>query len=95
MDVWMTVFDKATRSDFLNGRIKKFAASFDWLIKSKDNFMKTLEGNYCDKSQGQASGMTLEQFKAEYNMDITTSGDLEYWINKGTIRADQRARLMQ
>ena len=94
LDVWKIVMDKATKSPFLNGRVKKFCASFDWLIKSQDNFTKTLEGNYDDKNQV-SSGMTLEEFKAEFNMEIQDLKEMDYWIKKGTIRADQRTRLQQ
>jgi hypothetical protein len=44
--VWETVFSKAAQSDFLNGRVKKFQASFDWFVKNSDNFQKTYEGNF-------------------------------------------------
>jgi hypothetical protein len=97
MQTWGLVVDKATKSDFLNGRVAKFQASFDWVVKSADNFTKTLEGNYDNKKDkaGSASGMTLEQFKEEFNMEIDSLSELEYWVGKGTIRADQKRRFQQ
>lgn len=48
--IWEEVFEKATTSSFLNGNNKRgFTASFDWVIKSPNNFLKVLEGNYSDK----------------------------------------------
>jgi hypothetical protein len=97
MQTWELVVDKATKSDFLNGRVAKFQASFDWVVKSADNFTKTLEGNYDNKKDkaGSATGMTLEQFKEEFNMEIDSLSELEYWVGKGTIRADQKRRFQQ
>lgn len=95
LSAWEVVFDKATKSDFLNGRVKAFMASFDWVVKSSDNFTKVLEGNYDNKKDNasSATGMTLEQFKEEFNLEIDTQDELEYWINRGTLRPDQRGRL--
>lgn len=45
------VFEKAEKSDFLKGKSGKFKASFDWLMKPA-NFIKVLEGNYDNRSDG-------------------------------------------
>lgn len=39
-------FKLISSSSFLNGSKTKWAASFDWLVKSPDNLQKVLEGNY-------------------------------------------------
>lgn len=53
----ITVFKKVEQSDFLTGRIssdkqRPFKASFDWIMKPS-NFIKILEGNYDNRSDGQ------------------------------------------
>lgn len=51
-DAVYQMIDKASESDFLNGRNKKgFVATFDWLILP-NNFIKVLEGNYDNKNNG-------------------------------------------
>lgn len=41
-----TMFEKASKSDFLNGvNQRSWKANFDWLI-NESNFLKVLEGNY-------------------------------------------------
>lgn len=47
----ITVFEKAEKSDFLKGKNGTFKASFDWLMKPA-NFIKVLEGNYDNRSDG-------------------------------------------
>ncbi len=52
----ITVFKKVEQSDFLTGRInadkqRPFKASFDWIMKPS-NFIKILEGNYDNRSDG-------------------------------------------
>lgn len=40
------MFEKASKSDFLNGvNQRSWKANFDWLI-NESNFLKVLEGNY-------------------------------------------------
>lgn len=48
LETWKTVIQKAAFSDFLNGRSpgSQWQASFDWIVKSPDNFLKVLEGKY-------------------------------------------------
>lgn len=47
------VIDKATASEFLNGKNDKgWIASFDWIFQHPSNFTKTLEGNYDTKIIG-------------------------------------------
>lgn len=43
-----TVFDKVSKSDYLNGHINGWKADFDWILKT-NNFIKILEGNYDNK----------------------------------------------
>lgn len=68
----VSVFMKASVSDFLNGKNNRnFIASFDWLLKPT-NFPKVLEGNYdnpvntkaSDPLTANANGL-LEQVKQE------------------------------
>jgi len=70
-----TVFEKAEASDFLAGRKKDsdFIASLDWLMKSDNNFLKVLEGNYDNKNSAETKavsdmrkiteGMTQEEYE--------------------------------
>lgn len=50
LETWEVVFQKIAQSDFLNGRIKKWQASFDWVIGSPDKFLSTLEGKYDNRN---------------------------------------------
>lgn len=50
LETWETVFQKVAQSDFLNGRIKRWQASFDWVIGSPDKFLSTLEGKYDNRN---------------------------------------------
>jgi len=50
LETWKTVIRKVAASDFLNGRITKFRADFDWVVKSPDNFNKALEGKYDNRT---------------------------------------------
>jgi uncharacterized protein YdaU (DUF1376 family) len=45
------VFKNTAESDFLNGRVTSFTASFDWVLKP-DNFIKILEHNYKNNKNG-------------------------------------------
>lgn len=45
------VFRNVSESDFLNGRVTNFTASFDWILKP-DNFIKILENNYKNNKNG-------------------------------------------
>lgn len=49
---WELVFARMVKSDFLCGRAKNsdWVASFSWLIKSDDNAVKVLNGNYDNSS---------------------------------------------
>lgn len=50
-DKIFTLFEKAGKSDFLNGKNdKNWIAGFDWLLNEK-NMVKVLEGNYDNKSK--------------------------------------------
>ena len=40
------VFKKIEASDFLSGRQGSFKASFDWVFKNNNNWLKAIEGNY-------------------------------------------------
>lgn len=46
IEIFRAFFRKVSASDFLSGKGGKWAATFDWLIESSGNFMKTFEGNY-------------------------------------------------
>ena len=49
--LWREVLEKLEASDFCTGRNSDWKASFDWLIKNENNFNKTLEGNYDNKTR--------------------------------------------
>ena len=55
------VFRNVSQSDFLNGRVTNFSASFDWIIKPA-NFIKILENNY--KNNGKQEQSTTEIFQS-------------------------------
>lgn len=44
-------FEKTEASDFLSGRIKRWQASFDWIISSADHLERILEGVYDNKQK--------------------------------------------
>lgn len=50
-EIFYETLDKATKSDFLNGKISNFMASFDWIICPR-NFLKVYEGNYDNEDRG-------------------------------------------
>jgi len=51
LDGLTALFEKAGKSNFLNGKNnKKWVATFDWLIEEK-NMVKTLEGNFDNKEK--------------------------------------------
>jgi|GEM_PF-824465 hypothetical protein len=53
MNVFIELFTKAEKSDFLSGRDSKWSGcAFDWLLNSK-NVLKVLEGNYDNKQNMQ------------------------------------------
>lgn len=53
MNVFIELFTKAEKSDFLSGRDSKWSGcAFDWLLNSK-NILKVLEGNYDNKQNVQ------------------------------------------
>lgn len=53
MNVFIELFNKAEKSDFLSGRDSKWSGcAFDWLLNSK-NILKVLEGNYDNKQNVQ------------------------------------------
>lgn len=68
-DSILEVFQKASRSDFLNGENNRtFKASFDWIM-NKANFVKILEGNYDnDKLKGKSQGgrISHDGFESDY-----------------------------
>lgn len=44
--VFINIFRKVAKSDFLSGRAKDWRATFDWLTQSSTNFLKVCEGHY-------------------------------------------------
>ena len=65
-EAWMptieSLFEACEASDFLRGVNKnKWQATFDWLFSNGSNWVKVLEGNYANKTQGNPSpaGVTL------------------------------------
>lgn len=67
LDDFTMLFKKAERSNFLKGENeKKWAASFDWLIK-KDNIAKVLNGKFDNKGTTTYAGYSLELFEQMLN----------------------------
>ena len=58
----LEVFALVEQSDFLSGRSDKWQASFDWIMKY-ENFLKILEGNYKNKSNGINSRVFIDENK--------------------------------
>lgn len=60
-----TVIDKATASQFLNGKNDRgWIASFDWVFQHPNNFIKVLEGNYDTKIIGTATESSTKQYQS-------------------------------
>ncbi|KZL93799.1 hypothetical protein CLMAG_08500 [Clostridium magnum DSM 2767] len=74
MNIFIELFTKAEKSDFLSGRDGKWSGcAFDWLLNSK-NILKVLEGNYDNKQNSQKQNTrkvsTFNNFKhREYDYD--------------------------
>jgi len=43
------LFEKINKSDWLTGKVKNWAITFDWLIANNKNYIKILEGQYDNK----------------------------------------------
>ena len=67
---------KAEQSDFLNGRVKEFRASFDWILKPA-NFVKVLEDNYANRSKP-AKTETPNNVYAQLYAEAVASGEDAY-----------------
>ena len=74
-------FDKLlvciSKSSFLLGKTTDWKISFDWLVKSENNYIKILEGNYNDKSKEQRSNsgsVSVSRKCAKCNYNLTTDG---------------------
>lgn len=73
LDELKDVILKAEQSDFLNGRVKEFRASFDWILKPA-NFTKILEGNYTNRNgkagetaEDRQRAAAIDEFEADAN----------------------------
>ena len=73
LDELKDVILKAGQSDFLNGRVKEFRASFDWILKPA-NFTKIAEGNYTNRSgkagetaEDRQRAAAIDEFEADAN----------------------------
>lgn len=63
-----TVFDMASRSDFLNGKNDRgWSANFDWLLNER-NMAKVLEGNYSNRDK-QTQMQDKYNFLAEFGKE--------------------------
>jgi len=74
-------FDKLlvciSKSSFLLGKTTDWKISFDWLVKSDNNYIKILEGNYNDKSKEQRSNgnnILTARKCSKCNYNLTTDG---------------------
>ena len=75
--IWEKVFQKASKSSFLNGNNKRgFQGKFDWIVKSNSNFSKVLEGNYDDEDTSLASQSSNTTSTKTSNTD--TSAKIEF-----------------
>ncbi len=50
LEFWEDYFNKVESSDFLSGRVTRWRADFDWLMKPS-NFEKVLEGKYANRQE--------------------------------------------
>ena len=79
------VFDKASKSLFLNGNGSRgFIASIDWLLKPT-NFLKTLEGNY-DNNRSNGTNTTNQR----YHQTTTDGHPSDSELRQQSIRIMQR-----
>lgn len=51
---WAAIKLAIRASPYLRGEVKNWAVFFDWVFDSKTNYIKILEGNYADRSNGNA-----------------------------------------
>ncbi len=50
LEFWEDYFNKVESSDFLSGRVTRWRADFDWIMKPS-NFEKVLEGKYANRQE--------------------------------------------
>lgn len=60
LEAWATYFKTAGESDFLNGKVKDFKATFDWLL-NQNNMAKVLEGNYTNRKAMDPVARTIQR----------------------------------
>lgn len=53
LDDFKEAFNKMENSEFMKGNVTNWRASFDWIIESENNLMKTLEGNYDNNNKSE------------------------------------------
>jgi hypothetical protein len=59
LEFWEDYFNRVESSDFLSGRVTRWRADFDWIMKPS-NFEKVLEGKYANRQEKVAE--VLRQF---------------------------------
>jgi hypothetical protein len=78
MEKWRGFFLVVHASDWLNGRVKEWKASFDWILK-EENFIKINEGNYNNTNKKKPSSLKITEDwrkndRTKYEQDATEFG---------------------
>ena len=84
LDEILTVFRKMEASSFLKGDNNRgWQASFDWVIKNEDNFIKVLEGRYDDgakRSRGESDW--VERYKNPVGESTYSDEEIQQLVEK-------------
>jgi hypothetical protein len=81
-ETWQRLFDRLAQSDFFNGRIKSWMGSFDWLIKSPDNWTKALEGKYDNRGSPEGErelGLTIRELEEIWGREFSNEELWQQW----------------
>lgn len=76
MDELRLAFQKAEASDFCTGRRGNWKCTFEWMMKSEDNLLKVLEGNY-DNRNSKAEKTLSDMEKMTQGISVDEYGELE------------------
>ena len=68
---WEKYFEKINESDYLNGKVTNWNATFDWVL-NPTNMVKIMEGNYDNKRNRNYSGNIPSQ--SDYDEEIFFEG---------------------
>ncbi len=62
IDFWNQFFETVSKSQFLNGKVNDFKATFDWLIRP-NNFVKVVEGNYNGREKNKGLKVLVDELE--------------------------------